>query len=108
MLTKAKAIEMEDDHLFQLNYSITLLNNDDPGRAAQHYADFERIFSKMDDEARNSDPEVMEQRNAVHQTLRELGHNIEQLQSTAPAKEASDVPVPPPLAPGGAHDDDDD
>ena len=103
-----KAIEMEDDHLFQLNYSITLLNNDDPGRAAQHYADFERIFSKMDDEARNSDPEVMEQRNAVHQTLRELGHNIEQLQSTAPAKEASDVPVPPPLAPGGAHDDDDD
>jgi len=91
-----KAIEMDEDHLFRLNYAITLLNNDDATRSAQHYAEFERLFSKLDDDARNADPEVMEQRNALHETLRDLGHPIEQLASRAPPKAEGSGPTPPP------------
>ena len=57
-----KAIEMEEDHLFHLNYAITLLNHDDVQRAAEHHQAFERLYAKLDDEAKNADPEVVEQR----------------------------------------------
>ena len=36
-----KAIEMEEDHLFHLNYAITLMNNSETSRAQQHFAKFE-------------------------------------------------------------------
>ena len=51
-----KAIEMEEDHLFRLNYAITLANNDDAPRAAEHFAEFERLYEKLDDEAANGVP----------------------------------------------------
>jgi len=95
-----KAIEMEDDHLFHLNFSITLLNHDDVKRAAEHYASFERLFANLDDAAREADAEVMEQRHAVHLTLQKLGHSIEQLSSQAATKEGESVPVPPTDLPG--------
>ena len=95
-----KAIEMEEDHLFHLNFSITLLNHDDVKRAAEHYASFERLFANLDDAAREADAEVMEQRHAVHLTLQKLGHSIEQLSSQAATKEGESGPVPPPALPG--------
>merc|ERR1719353_2307291 len=36
-----KAIDMEEDHLFELNYAITLFNNDEVDKARAHYAEFE-------------------------------------------------------------------
>ena len=42
-----KAIEMEEDHLFHLNYAITLMNNSESSRAQQHYQKFEELFSKV-------------------------------------------------------------
>eukprot|EP01061_Rhynchopus_euleeides_P047827 TRINITY_DN9864_c0_g4_i1.p2 TRINITY_DN9864_c0_g4~~TRINITY_DN9864_c0_g4_i1.p2 ORF type:complete len:424 (+),score=149.22 TRINITY_DN9864_c0_g4_i1:287-1558(+) len=36
-----KAISMERDHLFELNYSITLVNNEEQELAKQHYQEFE-------------------------------------------------------------------
>jgi len=65
-----KAIEMEEDHLFELNYAIALFNNDEADKAAQHFAEFEKLFAKLDDEAKNSDPEVNEQRLALQQALK--------------------------------------
>ena len=71
-----KAIEMEEDHLFRLNYAITLINNDDAPRAAQHFAEFELLFEKLDDEAKTADPEVNEQRMGLHAALKTAGHNV--------------------------------
>jgi hypothetical protein len=33
------------DHLFHLNYAITLRNNGETAKAKKHFADFERIFA---------------------------------------------------------------
>jgi len=66
-----KAIEMEEDHLFRLNYAITLFNNDEVERAAVHFAECEHLFEKLDEEARNADPEVSEQRLLLRQSLKE-------------------------------------
>jgi len=107
-----KAIEMEEDHLFRLNFAITLVNHDEFERAAENYAEFERLFAKLDDEARNADPEVNEQRNALFNVLRDAGHTIEQLPSSAPpgskGSGGSSLPPPPPAAPKPSDADDDD
>ena len=60
---------MEEDHLFELNYSIALFNNDEPDKAAEHFAQFERLWAKLEEEAKNSDPEVNEQRLALQAAL---------------------------------------
>lgn len=64
-----KAIEMESDHLFHLNYAITLYNNDDVDRAREHYSEFVALFDELDEEARNADPEVLEQQVALGRAL---------------------------------------
>merc|ERR1711988_1740245 len=53
-----KAIEMESDHLFELNYSITLYNNEELERARIHFQEFQRLYGELDEETKNSDPEV--------------------------------------------------
>ena len=61
-----KAIEMEQDHLFELNYAITLYNNGDIGRAEQHYASFKALFAQLDEEeSKASDPDVIERSRAL-------------------------------------------
>jgi len=60
-----KAIDMESDHLFHLNYCITLLNNDEIERARDHFATFEKLFKDLDEETKNSDPEVAAQQAAL-------------------------------------------
>jgi len=64
-----KAIEMEEDHLFELNYAVTLALNDDLDRARQHYAEFDALFHKLDDEAKSTDPEMLEQRRLLAEAL---------------------------------------
>jgi len=65
-----KAIEMEPDHLFHLNYCITLHNNEEYERAAFHYGEFLRYFNEMDDQAKNSDAEVLEQKALLDQVFK--------------------------------------
>ena len=62
---------MEEDHLFHLNYAITLLNNDDVSRAAEHQQAFERLYAKLDDDAKNADAEVVEQRALLAAAVKE-------------------------------------
>jgi len=64
-----KAIDMEEDHLFELNYAITLANNEELDRARDHFAEFNRLFEKLDDETKNNDPEVIEMRQLLSTTL---------------------------------------
>lgn len=67
-----KAIELERDHLFHLNYAIMLFNNDDPERGLQHFEEFMQIFSELDEETRNADPELLEQKAMLEQVVASL------------------------------------
>ena len=60
-----KAISMERDHLFELNYVITLYNNDEHDLAKQHYLEFEAIFAELDDETRHCDQSILDARNQL-------------------------------------------
>ncbi|RHY21043.1 hypothetical protein DYB25_006015 [Aphanomyces astaci] len=66
-----KAIEMDADHLFHLNYAITLLNNDEIERAKVQFDKFDAIFNTLDEATQSSDPEVMAQRQALLEALHE-------------------------------------
>jgi len=68
-----KALEMDTDHLFQINFAITLFNHEEYDRAAEHFAEFERLFGELDQEARDSDPEVLEQRELMRNLLAQHG-----------------------------------
>merc|ERR1712139_274504 len=46
-----KALEMEADHMVELNYAITLYLHDEIERAAEHFAEFERLFQDLDSDA---------------------------------------------------------
>lgn len=60
-----KAIEMESDHMFELNFTITLLNNREYDLAKQHFAKFEQLWGELDEETKSQDPEVMEQLDSI-------------------------------------------
>lgn len=64
-----KAITMETDHLFHLNYAITLLNAHKMDKAKEHFARFEALFMALDDEMRGSDQDVVDQRSALARAL---------------------------------------
>jgi len=64
-----KAIDMETDHLFELNYAITLCNHGELAKAKQHFEAFESLFQALDTDTKNSDPEVLEQRTALAAAL---------------------------------------
>ena len=44
LLLTLQAIEMEQDHLFELNYAITLYNNEELERSRHHFQEFQRMF----------------------------------------------------------------
>jgi len=64
-----KAIQMESDHLFHLNYAITLYNNDEEQASRQQFQLFSQLFNELDAEAKNMDPEVMEQQRLLGDAL---------------------------------------
>ena len=53
---------MEADHLYELNYAITLCTHDEKDRAKEHFAEFENLFANLEEEERNADQEVKDQR----------------------------------------------
>lgn len=50
------------NHLFHLNYAIVLQKNDEMEQAKMHIEIFDELFSALDAETQNSDPDVIEQR----------------------------------------------
>mmetsp|Transcript_8978 Transcript_8978/g.13494 ORF Transcript_8978/g.13494 Transcript_8978/m.13494 type:complete len:419 (+) Transcript_8978:94-1350(+) len=44
-----KAIDLGEDYLIHLNYSITLMNNDEVERAKNHFLKFEKLFLALED-----------------------------------------------------------
>merc|ERR1719262_1983698 len=64
-----KAIDMESDHMFHLNFAITLFNHGDAAEAKRQFLLFDELYSQLDEEQRGADPEVMEQRSLLEQVL---------------------------------------
>ncbi|RHY31520.1 hypothetical protein DYB32_003411 [Aphanomyces invadans] len=59
------------DHLFHLNYAVTLFNNDEIERAKVQFDKFDAIFQSLDEATQSSDPEVISQRQALLEALNE-------------------------------------
>jgi len=55
-----KAIDMDTDHTFHLNFAVTLFNNGDAPEARKQFALFESAFSQLDEEQKGADPEIQE------------------------------------------------
>eukprot|EP00698_Gefionella_okellyi_P010321 TRINITY_DN2671_c0_g1_i1.p2 TRINITY_DN2671_c0_g1~~TRINITY_DN2671_c0_g1_i1.p2 ORF type:complete len:417 (+),score=95.43 TRINITY_DN2671_c0_g1_i1:86-1336(+) len=64
-----KALELEGDHVFNLNYAVTLYNKGEYAKAKHHFAEFERAFNELDKESRDSDPDVQTMRNTLSTAL---------------------------------------
>jgi len=64
-----KAVDMDTDHTFHLNFAITLLNNGDTVEARKQFEAFESVFSQLDEEQKGADPEVNEQRQLLQRLL---------------------------------------
>lgn len=50
---------MTSDHVFELNFAVTLLLRNQVEAARQHFEKFEKLFQELDEETRNADPEVV-------------------------------------------------
>ena len=57
------------DHLFELNYAITLYNHDEIEAAKVHFTQFEKLFQELDDSEKNADPTVLEKRQKLASLL---------------------------------------
>eukprot|EP00898_Chlorokybus_atmophyticus_P002464 jgi/Chlat1/3218/Chrsp22S03499 len=69
-----KALDLESDPLFLLNYSITLALRGDLTAASSRFAEFERLFGQLDEEeARGGDGQMVEMRERMGKVLRESG-----------------------------------
>lgn len=64
-----KAIRMESDHLFELNYSITLFNHNELDQAKAHFREFKQLWNELEEEVKNADPDVMEQMAELERSL---------------------------------------
>merc|ERR1712093_635768 len=64
-----KALDMESDHMFHLNFAITLFNHGDAAEAKRQFLLFDDLYSQLDEEQRTNDSEVTEQRNVLQQLL---------------------------------------
>jgi Bardet-Biedl syndrome 4 protein len=63
---------MESDHLFHLNYAVTLYNNDRMDQAAEQLRAFESIYLAMDDDQRRADADVAAQYGQLKDALQQF------------------------------------
>lgn len=56
---------MESDHIFEINYAITLYNKGELEKSKKHFSEFERLFNALDEESKNADPDVLEKRQVL-------------------------------------------
>ncbi len=57
-LTHTPPAHVQSDHLFELNYAITLYNNGEQDKAREHFLAFKASYEALDDEAKMADADV--------------------------------------------------
>jgi len=68
-----RAIEMETDHLFHLNYAITLYNHDKNQEALKHFTIAKELFGGLDDDSKNADADVVSKMDLLGRVLGQQG-----------------------------------
>jgi len=69
-LAYERAMELEDDWLFHLNYAVTLHNAGQVPEAEKHYAQFEKAFEQLDEETKKADPDVLQAKSQLEALLK--------------------------------------
>ncbi|CAG9461157.1 unnamed protein product [Pedinophyceae sp. YPF-701] len=69
-LAYEKALELEDDYVFRLNYGIMLARHGHTDMAREQYAAFKRAFDQLDADAKESDADVTQQAELLGQMLK--------------------------------------
>lgn len=64
-----KALEISDDYFTNLNYAITLYQNDEIELARKHFAKFETLYKKQSEEASDVDSDVKIQSELLRKVL---------------------------------------
>jgi Bardet-Biedl syndrome 4 protein len=64
-----KAIRMESDHLFELNYAITLFNHNELEQSKAHFREFQTLWAELEEDVKNADPDVIEQMAELEKSL---------------------------------------
>ena len=64
-----KALEMEKDPTTYFNYAIVLYNQDYPAEAKKMFVEGERMFQELDEDSKNAEPELLEQRVTLAKAL---------------------------------------
>ena len=68
-----KAIELERDHVFFLNYAATLANHGEYEKAKRQYIEFAKIFKGLDDaDKAKTDPDLVELHRSVKSVLEHI------------------------------------
>ncbi|KAL0055485.1 hypothetical protein WJX82_001054 [Trebouxia sp. C0006] len=65
-----KAIELDDDMMFRLNYAITLSNYEERDLAKEQFDRFERIFSSVGRDTQTADADVVQQQQLLLDILK--------------------------------------
>ena len=68
-----KALALEKDHLFHLNYAATLFNNGHVEKAREHFAEFQAMYSQLDYEAKKNDAATLEMQETLAAALADAG-----------------------------------
>ena len=66
-----KAIAMEMDHVFELNYAITLYNNEAYDDSRIRLQEFQKLWDELDEESKSQEPEVLD---AMKQLVKALSN----------------------------------
>ncbi|GAB5367818.1 hypothetical protein AAMO2058_001264100 [Amorphochlora amoebiformis] len=64
-----RAIEIDSDHLFHINYAITLYNNGDLEAAEENFGIGLELFNALDEDSKKSDPEVSKKIEVLQRVL---------------------------------------
>jgi Bardet-Biedl syndrome 4 protein len=64
-----KAISMEADHLFHLNYAITAYNAKLIDKAKEQFNAFKTVWNELEEEVKNSDNDILEQMQLLDKAL---------------------------------------
>ena len=60
---------VRSDHLFELNYAITLFNHNELDNSKAHFKEFKTLWNDLEDEVKNADPDVVEQMMELEKSL---------------------------------------
>jgi len=66
-------MQMDEDHMFHLNYAVSLYRDGKVDQAKPEFVEFERLFRELDEETQQGDQDVLSVRSAMKVALNLVG-----------------------------------